>query len=65
MKRAQTQDLPEYGSKFIIEAIRRIRRRKATCRLLIDCGATRPILKEEWVRENEVLVKKGQKPREV
>jgi len=43
----------------------RIGRRKATCRLLIDCEATGPILREEWVRNNEILVKKHQKPIEI
>jgi len=65
MKNLQTQDLPEHGSRFIIDAIMRMARRKATCALLIDWGATGPILREEWVRENEILVKKRQKPIEV
>jgi len=65
MKRLRTQDLPEHGSRFIIQAIIRIGRRELGCQLLIDCGATGPILREEWVRESEILVKKRQKPIEV
>jgi len=65
MKRLRTQDLPEHGNRFIIQAIIRIGRRELQCRLLIDCGATGPILREEWVRESEILVKKRQKPIEV
>jgi len=47
MKRLQTQDLLEYVSRFIIDAIMRIGKRKASCPLLIDCRATGPILREE------------------
>ena len=68
MKRSRSQitkDLPVHSSRFITEAIMRIGKREIPCRLLIDCGATGPILREEWVRENEILVKKCQKPIEV
>ena len=42
-----------------------IGKREIPCQSLIDCGAPVAILREELVRENEILVKRHQKPIEI
>jgi len=61
MKRIQSQiskNLLVHRHRFITKAVINIQGRKLPCQLLLDCRATGPILRKEFVSESEILVKK-------
>ena len=56
---------PVHGERLFFKAKLKIVRRYIQPRLLIDCGATSPILREEYAKENQILTKQRKKPRSI
>ena len=56
---------PEYSKRFIIQATLEILDKEVPIRLLVDSGASGPILHEDFVRKNRLLVKKRKLPKQV
>ena len=56
---------PEYSERFIIQATLELLDKEVPIRLLVDSGASGPILHEEFVRKNGLLVKKRKLPKQV
>ena len=49
---------PEYSERFIIQATLELLDKEVPIRLLVDSGASGPILHEDFIRKNGFLVKK-------
>ena len=58
-------DEPEHSERFIIQAILELLDKEVPIHLLVDSGASGPILHEEFVRKNRLLVKKRKMPKQV
>ena len=56
---------PEHSERFIIQATLELLDKEVPIRLLVDSGALGPILHEEFVRKNGLLVKKRKLPKQV
>ena len=56
---------PEYSERFIIQAILKLLDKEVPIHLLVDSGASGPILHEEFVKNNGLLVKKRKMPKQV
>ena len=54
---------PEHSERFIILAILELLDKEVPIRLLVDSGASGPILHEDFVRKNGLLVKKRKLPK--
>ena len=53
---------PEHSERFIIQATLELLDKEVPIRLLVDSGASGPILHEDFVRKNGLLVKKENSP---
>ena len=53
---------PVHGERLFFEAKLKIGGRYIHARLLLDCRATRPILREQYAKENQILTKQRKKP---
>ena len=58
-------DEPEHSEQFIIQVTLELLDKKVPIRLLVDSGASRPILHKEFVKNNGLLVKKRKIPKQV
>ena len=56
---------PGHSEHFIIEAIFEVLDKEVSIRLLVDSGASGPILHEDFVRKHGLLVKKREIPKQV
>ena len=56
---------PEYSEQFIIQATLELLDKEVPIQLLVDSGASGPILHEDFVRKNGLLVKKRKLPKQV
>ena len=56
---------PEHSEQFIIQAILELLDKEVPIHLLVDSGASGPILYKEFVRKNRLLVKKRKMPKQV
>ena len=56
---------PEYSEQFIIQATLELLDKEVPIRLLVGSGASGPILHEEFMRKNRLLVKKKKIPKQV
>ena len=56
---------PEHSERFIIQATLELLDKEVPIRLLVDSGASGPILHEDFIRKNGLLVKKGKIPKQV
>ena len=54
---------PEHSERFIIQATLELLDKEVPVRLLVDSGASGPILHEDFVRKNGLLVKKRKLPK--
>ena len=54
---------PEYSEQFIIQATLELLDKEVSIRLLVDSGASGPILHEDFIRKNRLLVKKRKMPK--
>ena len=54
---------PEHSERFIIQATLELLDKEVSIRLLVDGGASGPILHEEFLRKNGLLVKKRKMPK--
>ena len=57
-----TPNKPEHGERLFFEGKLQVQGRYIKARLLLDCGATSPILREEFVRGQQILTKQRSKP---
>ena len=55
---------PEHSERFIIQATLELLDKEVPIRLLVDSGASGPILHEDFVRKNGLLVKKRKLPKQ-
>ena len=53
---------PLHGERLYFDAKLQIKGKVISTRLLLDCGATSPILREGFVKEHEILTKKRSNP---
>ena len=53
---------PVHGERLFFEAKLKIGGCYIHARLLLDCGATSPILREEYAKDNQILTKQRKKP---
>ena len=58
-------DEPEHSKRFIIQATLELLDKKVPIRLLVVTGASGPILHEDLIRKNGLLVKKRKIPKQV
>ena len=58
-------DEPEHSKRFIIQATFESLDKQVPIRLLVDSGASGPILHKVFVRKNKLLVKKRKMPKRV
>ena len=56
---------PEHSEWFIIQATLELLDKEVPIHLLVDSSASEPILHEEFVRKNRLLVKKRKMPKQV
>ena len=56
---------PEHSERFIIQATLELLDKKVPICLLVDSGASRPILHEDFVRKFRLLIKKTKLPKQV
>ena len=56
---------PKHSERFIIQAILELLDKEVPIRLLVDSGASGPILYEDFVRKNGLPVKKRKLPKQV
>ena len=56
---------PQHSERFIIQATLKLLNKKIPIQLLVDSGAPGPILHEDFVRKNGLLVKKRKMPKQV
>ena len=56
---------PKHSEQFIIQATLVLLDKEVPIRLLVDSGALGPILHEDFVRKNGLLVKKRKMPKQV
>ena len=56
---------PEHSERFIIQATLELLDKEVPVRLLVDSGTSGPILHEDFVRKNRLLVKKRKMPKQV
>ena len=54
---------PEHSERFIIQATLELLDKEVPIRLLVDSGTSGPILHEDFVRKNGLLVKKRKLPK--
>ena len=54
---------PEHSERFIIQATLELLDKEVPIRLLVDSGASGPILHKDFVRKNGLLVKKRKLPK--
>ena len=54
---------PEQSERYIIQATLELLDKKIPIHLLVDSGALGPILHEDFVRKNELLVKNRKMPK--
>ena len=57
-----TSSKPVYGERLFFKAKLKIVGHYIQARLLLDCGATSPILHEEYTKDNQILTKQRKKP---
>ena len=55
---------PEHSERFIIQAILELLDKEVQIRLLVDSGTSGPILHEDLVRKNGLLVKRRKMPKQ-
>ena len=53
---------PLHGERLYFNARLLVKGKEISTRLLLDCGATSPILREGYVKEHEILIKKRSNP---
>ena len=58
-------DEPEHSEQFIIQVIHKLLDKEVPIHLLLDSGASGPILHEDFIRKNQLLVKKRKIPKQV
>ena len=56
---------PEHSERFIIQVTLELLDKEVPIRLLVDSGASGPILDEDFVRKNGLLVKERKLPKQV
>ena len=56
---------PEHSEWFLIQATLELLDKEVPIQLLVDSGALGPILHKNFVRQNELLVKKRKMPKQV
>ena len=56
---------PEHSERFIIQATLELLDKEVPIRLLVNSGASWPILHEDFVRKNGLLVKQRKLPKQV
>ena len=56
---------PEHSEWFIVQATLELLDKEVLIRLLVDSGASGPILHEDFMRKNRLLVKKIKLPKQV
>ena len=57
-----TLSKPVHGERLFFNAKLQIGDRYIQARLLLDCGPTSPILREEYAKDNQILTKQRRKP---